>query len=270
MALQSENNTTELIDIKAETVKNEMAIAAALKDSPQMSSFFGGGSGADTEYGGKGTPSASRQTSEVEYFMTVGVGGQNKEMEVAKQGMEVMFDGGSRGQSMFLGNGRSGSFNITYAGEKGAGPRGPAKGQGGTPLVDPGYREKARMARKGVGGGNLDTRHGFGGTVNMLGDAVSGRNGAHGTPYVPQSLAQSITPQMASCMSFGPQLLHDRNVLYQMQHGPMSRNRLIHDLQDGKEIAERQYNKMPAGERVEVFRNVAPSVKNEILDRPGK
>ncbi|HEX2753176.1 MAG TPA: hypothetical protein VHP34_08795, partial [Alphaproteobacteria bacterium] len=143
MTIQSENNSSELIDVKAEIAKTEAVISDSLKGNSGMSSFMGGSgvtSGADTEYGGTSAPSATRQSSEVEHFMTAGISSGGKKAEMAKQGLEIAFDGGSKdpkGQSMFFSGGKQGgSFNISYAGEKGA-TRGSVKQQS-VQLVDPG------------------------------------------------------------------------------------------------------------------------------------
>ena len=269
MTIQNENNSSELIDIKAETAKNEAAIASVIKDSPGMSSFFGGGGGgSDTEYGGATTPGATRQSSEVEHFMTAGVSAGGKKAEMAKQGMEVLFDSGSKGQSMFFSGGKKGgSFNISYAGEKGAAQKGPVKQQG-TPLVDPGYFAKSKQARKG-GGNAVDKNHVIAANVTAAGNAVSGKSYGHkGSTFTP-TITQP-TPDMVRQLShLCHTLLQDKNTLHQLENGAMSRNRLIRDLQDGKEGAEQQLRTMTGGQKVEAFRNMAPSVKQDILDGPG-
>lgn len=269
MTIQNENNSSELIDIKAETAKNEAAIAGVLKDNPGMSSFFGGagGGGSDTEYGGTASPSASRQSSEVEHFMTAGVSAGGKKAEVVKQGMEVLFDSGSKGQSMFFSGGKKGgSFNIAYAGEKGAVKGGPVKQQG-TPLVDPGYFAKRQQAKKG--GNTVDKNHIIAANVTAAGNAVAGKSYGHGgstfTPTIAQPTSESVRQVSHICHT----LLQDKNALHQLQNGPMSRNRLIQDLQDGKEGAEQQLRTMSTGQKVEAFRNMSPSVKKDILDGPG-
>lgn len=268
MTIQNENNSSELLDIKAETIKNESAIAAAVKDNPQMSSFFGGGggSGADTEYGGTGTPSSMRQASEVEHFMTAGISVGGKKAEVAKQGAEILFDSGSKGQSMFVGGKKGGSFNISYAGEKGAARSGPVKQQS-TPLVDPGYFAKRQQAKKG--GNTVDKNHIIAANVNAAGNAVSGASYGHGGKTFTPTIEKPTPEMMRQLSHLCHTLLQDRNTLHQLQNGPMSRNRLIQDLQDGKEGAEQQLRTMSAGQKVEAFRNMAPSVKKDILDGPG-
>jgi len=272
MTIQNENNSSELIDIKAETAKNEAAIAGMLKDNPGMSSFFGGAGGgataADTEYGGTSAPAATRQSSEVEHFMTAGISVGGKKTEMIKQGMEILFDGGSKGTSMFVGGKKGGSFNIAYAGEKGAVKGGPAKQQS-TPLVDPGYFAKRQQAKKG--GSAVDKNHVIAANVTAAGNAVSGEAyGHHGRSYTSPSVAHAVTPEMVRVVSHTcHMLLQDKNTLYQMQNGPMSRNRLIQDLQDGKAGAEEQMRTMSAGQKVETFRNMSPSVKKDIMDGPG-
>lgn len=268
MTIQSENNSSELIDVKAETAKNDAAILGVLKDNPGMSSFFGGGgggSGADTEYGGTSAPSATRQSSEIEHFMTAGISSGGKKAEMAKQGMEIMFDGGSKGQSMFFSGGKKGgSFNISYAGEKGA-SRGPVRQQS-TPLVDPGYFAKRQQSKKG---GPFDKNHTIAANVTAAGNAVSGVSYGHGGKTFTPTITQP-TPEMVQQLShLCHTLLQDKNTLHQLQNGPMSRNRLIQDLQDGKEGAEQQLRTMSAGQKVEAFRNMSPSVKKDILDGPG-
>lgn len=269
MTIQNENNSSELIDIKAETAKNEAAIAGVIKDSPGMSSFFGGsgGGGADTEYGGAPSAAASRQSSEVEHFMTAGISAGGKKAEMAKQGVEVLFDSGSKGQSMFFSGGKKGgSFNISYAGEKGAGQKGPVKQQS-TPLVDPGYFAKSRQARKG--GNTVDKNHIIAANVTAAGNAVAGKSYGHGGASFTPTISQPSPETMRQLSHLCHTLLQDKNTLHQLQNGPMSRNRLIQDLQDGKEGAEQQLRSMTGGQKVEAFRNMAPSVKKDILDGPG-
>lgn len=273
MTIQSENNSSELIDVKAETAKNDAAILGVLKDNPGMSSFFGGGgggSGADTEYGGTSAPSATRQSSEIEHFMTAGISSGGKKAEMAKQGMEIMFDGGSKGQSMFFSGGKKGgSFNISYAGEKGA-SRGPVQ-QKSTPLVDPGYFANLKQARKG---GTVDENHIIVTNVNATGKGLNGiSEGNGGTTYMSKSVAQSVTSNDAqgvtSTCSMCNTLIQKRDALHQIDKGPMSRNRIIEDLQNGKEGGEQVLRNMTGGQKVETFRNMSPSVKNDILDGPG-
>src|SRR5690606_6630934 len=100
-----------------------------------------------------------------------------KKAEVVKQGAEILFDSGSKGQSMFFSGGKKGgSFNISYAGEKGATARGPVKQQG-TPLVDPGYFAKRKQAQKG--GNTVDKNHIIAANVTAAGNAVSGTSYGH-------------------------------------------------------------------------------------------
>lgn len=267
MTIQSENNSTELIDIKAAQAKNEAAIADAVKTDPSMSSFFGGGgsTGSDREYSAPSpTEGVSTRSSTLDPFLASGWGGGRK-AEITKNIVGVMFDPGSnRTNSSFFGQGKQGSgFNITYAGEKGGAQ--PAAKQQSTPIVKPGYLE----ARKMAGGRQRAANHHFMGTVKLAGNAVSGTSYGHGgktfTPTITTPTPEMVQQLSHVCYT----LLQNRNALHQMQNGPMSRNRLIQDLQDNKEGAKEQLRKMPLGQQVEAFRNMAPSIKQDIKDGPG-
>jgi len=253
MAIQNENNSSGLIDVQQESAKNFAAIEAVLTSNPGMSSFFGGSAG-----GGGNAPS---QSSEIEHFMTAGISGGGKKAEIVKQMGEIAFDSGSnKTGSMFVGGKRgNNSFNIGYAGEKGAGAKGPQKPQA-THLVDPGYFAKRKQAK------TVDKNHTIAANVNAAGKSVAGRSDAMpGSSHAPT--IQKPTPEMVAQLShLCNGLLMDRDTLHGIKNGPMSRTRLIHDLQDGKEGAEQSLRTMSAGQKEEAFRNVSVSVKNDILD----
>lgn len=268
MTIQSENNSTELIDIKAAQAKNEAAIADAVKTDPSMSSFFGGGgsTGSDREYSAPSpTEGVSTRSSTLDPFLASGWGGGRK-AEITKNVVGVMFDPGSnRTNSSFFGQGKQGSgFNITYAGEKGASQ--PVAKQQRAQYVKLSYRDALKMGP----GTSVAANHHFIGSFNLTRASVSGAdsNNMHGgKAFTPNC---GVTPAVIQSISYTCHtLLQDRNALHQMQNGPMSRNRLIQDLQDNKEGAKEQLRKMPLGQQVEAFRNMAPSIKQDIKDGPG-
>lgn len=273
MTIQNENNSSELIDIQAASAKNAAAIADALKTDPSMSSFFGGGgsTGSDREYS---APSASEgvssRSSTLDPFLASGWGG-GKKAEIVKNVAGIMFDSGSNGanSSFFgqgkLGQGKQGSgFNITYAGEKGASQ--PVAQQQRAQYVKLGYWDALKM---GPGTSVAANQH-FIGSFNLTRASVSGAdsNNMHGgKAFTPNC---GVTPAVIQSISYTCHtLLQDRNALHQMQNGPLSRNRLIQDAQDGKEGAKQQLRTMSTGQKVEAFRNMSPSIKQDIKDGPG-
>jgi len=265
MTIHNENSGGELIDINAATQKNEAAIESAMKENPSMSSFFGGSSGAATEYGGIAGP--SRQTSEAEHFMTAGVSfGGGKKVEVVKQGAEVLFDNGSKNPSMF-GNGKKGegSFNISYAGERGA-PTGSTVKRQPTPIVDPGYFTKFAMARKGGSpGASVDKNHTIFMNVTAAGNAVSGASYSHrGQTFTP-AIAPPTSDMMHQLSGICAMLLQDRMTLERMRNGPISFNRMFESLGDGGDGAEHQLKTMNPGKREELFRSVSPTAKKGMV-----
>lgn len=270
MAIQNENNSSELIDVKAETAKNAAAIADVLKSDPSASSFFGGSSGpsgSDTEYGGT-SPSGggTSQSSTLDPFLASGWGG-GKKAEIVKNVAGIAFDSGSNGtNSNFFGKGKQGTgdgFHIKNASERG--PAQPAAKPQVTHIVKPNYRDALKMGKPSA----KDSNHHFVGSVRLAGNAVSGTSYGHGGKTFTPSIT-TPTPEMVQQLSHVCHTLRaDQNTLHQIQNGPLSRNRLIADAQDGKEGAKQQLRTMSAGQRVEAFRNMSPSIKQDIKDGPG-
>ncbi len=253
MSIQNENNSSGLIDVQQESAKNFAAIEAVLTSNPGMSSFFSGSAG--------GGGNAPRQSSEAEHFMTAGFSVGGKKAELVKQMGEVVFDSGSKQTgSMFVGGKRgNNSFNIGYAGEKGVGAKGPQKPQG-TNLIDPGYFAKRKQAK------TVDKNHTIAANVSATGKALTG--GSHAMPGSSHTPSiQKPTPEMVAQLSHMCNgLLMDRDTLHGIKNGPISRTRLIRDLQEGKEGAEQNLRTMTPGQQEEAFRNMSVAVKNDILD----
>lgn len=129
----------------------------------------------------------------------------------------------------------------------------------GSPLVPMSYGEKkdaARVAARAAGkkpGAHIDLLT----SSRVAEQSLTGKSGGHKEPYS-AAKGVKISPQTAVQLGLVPQSLSFAlNDVRQAQSGPMSRDRLLHELRQGGERAEQQLGHMNAQQRHDALRQVS-------------